>query len=146
MSYLEQKFSREILTSWCWFTLYHLDVRITQKVLVCMSKNIAFKIEYIFLQLFLHPVEATFSHVLSFSCYMASDVGVPAHPCLHYFKKQVVLLVLAKSWPWSELGILRTENLASGGTMLQSWRSVGVQDKSRCFLLVVQFFTGKTEA
>lgn len=134
------------MTSWWWFTQYHLTVRITRVVLVCTSINNTFKIEYICLHLFLHPVEMTFSHVLSFSFYVMLDVGVPAHPCLNYFKQQVVFWVLATSWPWSAAGVLQTGNVGNGGTMLPSWRSVGVQDKTRCFLLVVQFSTWKTEA
>lgn len=69
-----------------------------------MSVNSIFKIEYICLQFFLHPVEVTFSHVLLFSFDVMLDVDVLAQPCLNYFKRQAMFWVLAKSWPWSAAG------------------------------------------
>lgn len=59
---------------------------ITQLVLAYMSINSTFEIEHICLQFFLHPIEVTFSHALSFSFDVMLDVGVLAQPCLNCFK------------------------------------------------------------
>lgn len=93
-----------MLTCCWWFTWYYLSVIITSVVLACMSINSTFKIEHMCLQFFLHPIEATFSHVLWFSFDVMLDVGVLAQPCPNCFKWQDVFWVLVKSWPWSAAG------------------------------------------